>query len=85
MESWDWMVCAFVFMVHIGQLIEQELRRQRRSVSWFAKELYCDRTNVYKLFRKESIDTLLLYRISCILSHDFFKYYTDDFVSDNKP
>lgn len=49
------MVYAFVFMVHIGQLIEQELRRQRRSVSWFAKELYCDRTNVYKLFRKESI------------------------------
>ena len=79
------MVYAFVFMVHIGQLIEQELRRQRRSVSWFAKELYCDRTNVYKLFRKESIDTLLLYRISCILSHVFFKYYTDDFVSDNKP
>ena len=79
------MVYAFVFMVHIGQLIEQELRRQRRSVSWFAKELYCDRTNVYKLFRKESIDTLLLYRISCILFHDFFKYYTDDFVSDNKP
>lgn len=77
------MVYAFVFMVHIGQLIEQELRRQRRSVLWFAKELYCDRTNVYKLFRKES--TLLLYRISCILSHDFFKYYTDDFVSDNKP
>ncbi|MBS4808106.1 MULTISPECIES: hypothetical protein [Paraprevotella] len=72
-------------MVHIGQLIEQELRRQRRSVSWFAKELYCDRTNVYKLFRKESIDTLLLYRISCVLSHDFFKYYTDDFVSGNKP
>ena len=79
------MVYAFVFMVHIGQLIEQELRRQRRSVSWFAKDLYCDRTNVYKLFRKESIDTLLLDRISCVLCHDFFKSYTDDFVSDNKP
>ena len=63
------MVYAFVFMVHIGQLIEQELRRQRRSVSWFAKELYCDRTNVYKLFRKESIDTLLLYRISVSYTH----------------
>ncbi len=73
------MVCAFYFfyMVHIGQLIEQELRRQRRSVSWFAKELYCDRTNVYKLFRKESVDTSLLYRISVILSHDFFRYYSD--------
>ena len=69
-------------MVHIGLLIEQELRRQRRSVSWFARELYCDRTNVYKLFRKESIDTLLLFRISTVLSHDFFKYYTDEFSDE---
>ena len=65
-------------MVHIGHLIEQELRRQRRSVSWFARELYCDRTNVYKLFQKESIDTMLLYRISVVLSHDFFQYYTEE-------
>ena len=72
-------------MVHIGQLIEQELRRQRRSVSWFARELYCDRTNVYKLFRKESIDTLLLYRISMVLSHDFFKYYTDELSGTRNP
>ena len=64
-------------MLHIGYLIEQELRRQGRSVAWLAKELYCDRTNVYKLFKKEDIDTLLLYRISVILSHDFFKYYTE--------
>lgn len=64
-------------MLHIGSIIEQELRRQRRSVSWFAKELCCDRTNVYKLFKKEEVDTRLLYRISVILSHDFFKYYTE--------
>ena len=50
--------------------------------SWFARELYCDRTNVYKLFRKESIDTLLLFRISTVLSHDFFKYYTDEFSDE---
>ena len=63
----------------------EELRRQRRSVSWFARELYCDRTNVYKLFRKESIDTLLLFRISTVLSHDFFKYYTEEFLSGKQP
>ena len=80
-DSKQRMVCAFFIvglMVHIGHLIEQELRRQRRSVSWFARELYCDRTNVYKLFHKESIDTMLLYRISVVLSHDFFQYYTDE-------
>ena len=65
-------------MVHIGNLIEQELRSQRRSVTWFAKELCCDRTNVYKLFRKDSVDTQLLYRISVILSYDFFRHYTTE-------
>lgn len=75
------MVYAFIFMVHIGQIIELELRRQRRSVSWFARELCCDRTNVYKLFRKESIDTMQLFRISKILSHNFFTYYTDGLLN----
>lgn len=62
-------------MVHIGKLIEQELRRQERSVTWFASKLYCDRTNVYSIFKRESIDTALLMRISDVLHHDFFQYY----------
>lgn len=60
-------------MVHIGSLIEQELRRQERSVTWFARKLYCDRTNVYKIFKKQSIDTQLLEQISIILQHNFFE------------
>ena len=80
--SIGWFALFFI-MVHIGQLIEQELRRQRRSVSWFARELYCDRTNVYKLFRKESIDTVLLYRISEILSYDFFRYYSNELSKES--
>ena len=37
-------------MIHIGKLIETELRRQERTVSWFARHLYCERTNVYDIF-----------------------------------
>ena len=62
-------------MEPIGQLIEMELRRQERSVAWFAKKLYCDRTNVYSIFRRASIDTELLYRICVILRHNFFHEY----------
>lgn len=61
-------------MVHIGKLIEQELRKQERSVTWFANKLYCERTNVYSIFKRESIDTALLLRISDILHHNFFDY-----------
>lgn len=71
----------FVSMIHIGQIIEAELHRQERSVTWFAKKLYCDRTNVYKIFKKQSIDTELLWRISTILNYNFFKIYGESFSS----
>ncbi len=59
-------------MESIGQLIKEELERQERTVTWFARKLSCDRSNVYRLFQKHSIDTALLRRISIILNRDFF-------------
>ncbi|MDE6793943.1 MAG: XRE family transcriptional regulator [Muribaculaceae bacterium] len=59
-------------MESIGQLIKEELERQERTVAWFARKLSCDRSNVYRLFQKHSIDTALLRRISIILNRDFF-------------
>lgn len=58
-------------------LIERELRRQRRAATWLAGALYCDRSNVYKLFKKKSLDTDLLLRVSMALRVDFFSCYTD--------
>ena len=57
----------------IGSLIKAELERQERSVVWLARHLCCDRTNIYRIFAKESIDTELLMRISIVLNHNFFK------------
>ena len=66
-------------MIHIGKLIEQELRSQERTVSWFARKLYCERTNVYDIFKRRSIDTQMLLRISIILEHNFFRYYQKEY------
>lgn len=63
---------SFFTMKPIGILIKEELERQERSISWFARKLSCDRSNVYRLFQKENIDTGLLTRISLLLNHDFF-------------
>ncbi len=63
--------------IPVGPLIEAELRRQERSVSWLARHLSCDRRNVYRIFQKESLDTSLLLRISYILGHDFFADLSD--------
>lgn len=61
--------------VHIGKEIEAELRRQGRGATWLAQCLHCDRTNVYNIFKREGIDTILLQRISVVLKRNFFLLY----------
>lgn len=69
-------------MEAIGKLIKEELERQERSVTWFAKKLSCHRTNVYDIFARDNIDMTLLIRISRILNHNFLKDISDD-VEEN--
>lgn len=64
-------------MKPIGELIQERLKAEERSVAWFARKLSCSRANVYKIFRKEYIDTELLTRISRILDYDFFQYFSE--------
>ena len=71
-------------MKPIGELIKEELKRQERSVSWFARQLCCDRSNVYRIFQKNSIDTNILTRISIILHRNFFKELAEDINQKEK-
>ncbi len=64
--------------IHIGKEIEAELHRQERGVTWLARKLHCDRTNVYNIFKRQGIDTRLLERISIILNRNFFALYCRD-------
>lgn len=59
-------------MIHTGQLIKHALREQGHTVAWFATQLCCTRSNIYKIFRKANIDVELLWRISLVLDHNFF-------------
>lgn len=76
--GYEWFRLFYLHMVHIGKLIEAELRKQERSVTWFANKLCYERTNVYSIFKRQSIDTELLVRISHILHHNFFNYYEQE-------
>ena len=71
-------------MAHIGQLIRDELKQQGRTVTWLAKAINCDRTNIYNIFERESIDTNLLIRISKALNRNFFEILTQELNSDPK-
>lgn len=71
-------------MLHIGSCIQTELKRQERSVAWFARKLCCDRSNVYNIFLRNTIDTELLKRISIILNRNFFVDYVKDYEEYQK-
>lgn len=71
-------------MLHAGKLIEQTLRAQGRTVTWFASQLCCTRPNVYKIFGKSNIDIHMLLRISNILNHDFFNDISLEMKNEHK-
>ncbi len=66
-------------MIHIGNIIKQELEKQERTIVWLAKKLKCDHSNIYSIFRRESMDTDLLLRISIALNVNFFQYYVHEY------
>jgi hypothetical protein len=55
---------------------------ERRSAVWLAKQLNCDRSNIYRIYQKEVIDTCLLFNISKVLHFDFFQFYSSSFHPD---
>lgn len=58
--------------IHFGKMILNELRRQRYSVAWFAKEMSSDRSNMYKLLERQHLNSEFILRAGKLLDHDFF-------------
>lgn len=65
----------------IGELIKNEIEKQERTITWFAQKVGLDRSNVYRLFKKHSVDTALLMRISIVLDFDFFYVLSEEMRS----
>ena len=57
----------------IGKMVAAELERQGIKVEWLARQIPCDKSNMYKMLKRPSMDVVLLLRISRILRHDFMK------------
>ena len=66
----------FNMEIHIGHLIKQEVDRQGRRPTWLAKCLNCNRSNVYSIFQRKNIDIEMLFKISHLLKHNFFRDLT---------
>lgn len=74
-ESTCWLKPSPRSMLHIGNRIKEVFDKQPRgcTVVWLAGQLHCRRGNIYDIFSRSSIDSELLWRLSMILNHDFFK------------
>lgn len=57
--------------VHIGQMVKSVFDRSGMTVAEFARQINCERTNIYTIFRRRTIDVELLVKISYILDHNF--------------
>lgn len=64
--------------MHIGERIKEIMAVKHRSVVWVARQINCERTNVYNIFARKDINTHLLQQLSLILDHDFFKELSKD-------
>ena len=74
--------------VHIGKKIQEKLKEARYKKTEFADMINVSRTVVYDIFKRKTIDTGLLKKISEVLNHDFFNYYEQNpssSVKETKP
>ncbi len=68
--------------IHIGNIIKEELRRQKRTNQWLAEQLSINIRTVNKIFLKQIIDTEQLFMISHVLKKDLFKLYSERLKSE---
>lgn len=70
--------------VHIGKKIKEVLSKSPMTVVDFAEKINKTRTVVYDIFKRDSVDSVLLNKISRVLNHNFFIYYSADSVKEEK-
>ena len=70
--------------IHIGKAIKQKVIERGLRVVDFANAIHCNRTNVYDIFNRKSIDVEQLILISKVLEYDFISEIYFNHVSPKK-
>jgi hypothetical protein len=72
------------YELHIEVKIQQYLTIEDRSISWLCKKMHWQRTKWYRFMNNGLIEVNDLRKISILLNHDFFQYYSFS-LSDKTP
>ena len=68
------------YYMNIGRSIREVMKKKGMSVTQLAKEIPCERTNVYNIFSRKDISTKLLWRICEVLEYNFFEEFSNDYA-----
>jgi transcriptional regulator with XRE-family HTH domain len=63
--------------IHVGKLVLDKLKERGMKKSEFARRINKSRQNVQDIFKRESLDTHLLFDISKVLEFNFFEILSD--------
>lgn len=70
-------------LVHHGQIIEKVVRRNGHSISDVARLTNVNRRSVYNWFNQQQLKPEIIYRIGCVINHDFSAELPHLFTSED--
>lgn len=71
--------------IHIGDLIKRRAKELRIGPTELGGMIMTSKQNVYGIYKRKSIDTDLLRKISVALQYDFFLHYVGDYTPRPDP
>ena len=66
-------------VTHLGKVVEKVIRRDGHSISAISRLLRVNRRSVYNWFEQPRLRPEIIYRIGCIIKHDFSMELPDIF------
>jgi hypothetical protein len=66
---------------HNGQIVEYIVRKVGFNISELAKSTDVNRRTLYNWFKQKNLKSSLIFRIGCVIKHDFSKEFPELFTS----
>ncbi|MXV51299.1 hypothetical protein GS399_09995 [Pedobacter sp. HMF7647] len=68
---------------HYGQIVELVIRKKGYCISELARLTYINRRSVYNWFNQKYLKPEIIYRIGCIIHHDFSAEFPELFTKED--
>lgn len=63
-------------MTKLGEYIRDIMAQKNVTVKQLSEAIHCERSNVYDIFQRENIGSDLLMKMSVVLNHNLFEYFS---------